>query len=282
MTSIHQIKKLAGNLLFNQLLYPRDIFVSDSFVNQGEDASSFLESSLPNEASKFNFAIKWCTNHPGMVLDLANNSGKLALTLVNEEIAIASLDNSSLRITELRRARQILNLQKQNIFQIYPQQIHKFELDETYQTVFVSPRAIEQSQTELMILSTFRNILNHLKSEGSCFIEVHNLDFLDNRWGFRDDTWRYLPDNCAGSTKRRVWERTYQGEKESQTVFEYAISNNLNEFSIFKSTIHLFNIDQWMKLFEVAGFIIEDCFGDWLQNTVSSQLPQLVFHLKRR
>ena len=281
MTPLHQIKKLAGSLVFNQFLYPRDSFISESTIANSDETHKLLEYSLGDSQQKIQFALDWCLNNPGEVLDLANHSGKLGLALVENGITTSSLENCPQRITALRKARKLLSTENQSIFKIYPLDLSKFEIDETYSTVFASPQVLEQSESELQILGILRNILAHLKPEGSFFVEAHNLDFLENQWHFREGNWGYLSDSIL-PLKARVWERTTPGSKESQTVFEYAVSKNLNEFEIHRSTLHLFNQDQWMKLFEVAGFVVEDCFGNWNRTAVNSQLPKLIFHLKAR
>ena len=155
-------------------------------------------------------------------------------------------------------------------------------LDEIFQNAFVSHQALEQQETELALLGTLRKIMGHLKSESSLFVEVHNLDFFENRSSFRDSVWHYALPSSSSLSFGRLWERSYPGTKNSQTVFEYAVSNKLNEFSLHRATLHLFNLDQWMKLFEVAGFLIEDCFGDWGGNPVKPQTPRMIFHLKSK
>ncbi len=282
MTPLHQIKRLAETFVFNQFLYPRESLISDSTASNHDEVSEYLIKLLGNEATKIAFALDWCKQHPGLVLDLANSSKNLVLALVNQDITTFSLENCPFRINSLRSTRELLKPEKQSFFQIYPLEFTKFEIDETYQTVFASHQALEQSETEFTILGILRNVLAHLTPDGSFFVEVHNLDYLENQWNFRECIWRYVSDQLDSNPKNRIWEKTYPGTKESQTTFEVAVAKNLTDFSIYRSTLHLFNVDQWMKLFEVAGFIIEDCYGSWQKTPVTAQLPQLIFHLKVR
>jgi Methyltransferase domain len=282
MQPITQIKKLAGTFVFNQFLYPRDTFISDQQIFQDEGVGDFLQKALGDEAEKITFALEHCSKNLGPVLDLANNQGRLAVYLVEQGIVCSTVDSSSVRISSLRQVREGLTLKAQALFQIYPLDTARFEIDEKFQTVFASHQALEQSESELKILGTLRNILAHLKPEASVFLEVHNPDFLENRWNFREGIWTYLSERGEKFQDLRVWERTSPGSKESQTVFEYAVSKNLREFSCFRSILHLFNLDQWQKLFEVAGFLVEDCWGNWSKSPVSWQHPQLIFHLKSR
>ncbi|MFM8312768.1 MAG: hypothetical protein ACKOA8_00615, partial [Deltaproteobacteria bacterium] len=263
------------------------ICVQKRSISQAEIAHTpyvgrFLENRLGNPQLKIAFAKQWCQHHPGPVLDLGNPSGQLALALVKEGVHTSTLESDPFSITNLRSARETLGHLSKDLFQIYPFDFSKFEIDQKFQTIFCSPQVMEEPETELSILGGLRQVLAHLNSEGSFFAEVHNLDFFELHRPFRDESWRYLEDCSWLEGRSRVWERTYAGTKESQTVFEYAVSNELNDFLLYRTTLHLFNQDQWMKLFEVAGFLVEDCFGDWKGTEPNSQHPCLIFHLKAR
>lgn len=282
MTPLEQIKKLAGNFVFNQVLYPRDSFLSDAILNQDENIDPWLEVMYGNSDEKINFASSWCLKHPGSVLDLSNNSGALAINLVKQGADVSVLENSSTKLGQIRGAKEHLDPQQKSKLHIYPLEINKLELDETFQNAFVSHQILEQAESEIAILGTLRKIIAHLESEANLFIELHNLDYFENRSYFRESLWHYasLPDEKQALG--RLWERTFPGSKESQTIFEYAVSDRFNQFSLHRSTLHLFNLDQWMKLFEVAGFLVEDCFGDWKRHQLTSRNPLMVFHLKRK
>ncbi len=280
MTPLDQIKKLAGNFIFNQVLCPRDSFFLSEVIPQEESVDVFLQMLYGQEKEKIDFALSWCAHQEGSVLDLSNNQGRLALSLVQNQISTSVIENSQSKITELRKLRSQLAQAPQSLFSLYPFETTKFEIDESFSTLFVAPQVMEQTETELMILGTLRKCLSHLNPEGSCFIEVHNLDYFETQWDFRDSIWRYALPDSPSNFQGRLWERTYPGPKESQTLFEYAVSQQLNEFELYRSTLHLFNLDQWMKLFEVAGFIVEECYGDWKKNVPNSQSPLLIFHLK--
>lgn len=282
MTPLEQIKKLAGNFVFNQILYPRDSFLSDSLLHQDEDINPFLDFLYRNETEKIQFAIDWCSTHPGPALDLSKTEGRLALALVKNEIETVLIENNPSKISQIRSSKEILSLQQQSLIQIYPQEITKLEMDKTFPTVFAGPPVLEQTENELAILGTLRKIMGHMTGNGCLFIEVHNLDFFENKSNFRDETWNYALAQDQKSPWGRLWERSYAGNKDSQTVFEYAVSNKLNEFSLHRSTLHLFNLDQWMKLFEVAGFLVDDCYGDWSRSPVNTQSSSLVFHLRTK
>jgi len=282
MTPFDQIKKIAGNFVFNQVLYPRDAFLNEEDCPLYQDIDPFLEALFANESGKIKFALNWCQNHFGSVLDLSNSSGKLAFQLANNKIPTFALENNPVKIQVLRNLKETLAEDFRPFLQIYPIEVSKFEIDETFQIIMMSSHILEQADTELALLGLLRKTVPHLKQEGSFFIEVHNLDFFENRRDFRESIWNYTSPQNEEPSVSRLWERTYPGNKESQTVFEYAISDSLNEFSLYRSTLHLFNLDQWMKLFEVAGYLVEDCYGDWTGKSVSFQNPLLVFHLKAR
>jgi len=282
MTSLHQIKRLAGAFVFNQFLYPRESFIQEIAVENDDQISRFLIDLLGDEKGKLDFALEWCSQHHGRVLDLANSSQFLALGLVSKNIETSVIESCPARISQLRSERDLLSPETQLRFHIYPMELAKFDIDETYQTIFASHQALEQCETEFSLLGTLRNALAHLNPEGSFFVEVHNLDFLENQWNFREGVWSYVSDKMKVPSSLRIWEKTYSGPKDSQTIFEFASANRLSDFSLYRSTLHLFNQDQWMKLFEVAGFIVEDCFGSWQKVPANSQLPQLIFHLKVR
>lgn len=282
MAPLQQIRKLANTVLFNQVIYPRERFLTEAKFAHTSDVGRFLETHLGNPLLKIPFAQKWCQHHAGPVLDLGNQSGQLALALVQDGIQTSTLESDPLALATLRIAREKLSAPSKELFHIYPFDFSKFEIDQKFQTIFSSPQVMEESETELSILGGLRQVLAHLNSEGSFFAEVHNLDFFELHWPFREGAWRYLEDCSWLESQSRVWERTYAGTKESQTVFEYAVSDELNDFLLYRTTLHLFNQDQWMKLFEVAGFLVEDCFGDWKGTEPTSQHPSLIFHLKAR
>lgn len=282
MTPIEQIKKLAGNFVFNQVLYPRDSFLSDAFLNQDENIDPWLEIMYGNYNEKINFASTWCLKHPGNVLDLSNNSGDLAINLVKQGTEVSVLENSSTKLSQMREAKENLDSQQKSKLHIYPLEINKLELDETFQNAFVSHHILEQAESEIAILGTLRKIIAHLESEANIFIELHNLDYFENRNFFREALWHYASLPIEKQALGRLWERTFPGSKDSQTIFEYAVSDRFNQFSLHRSTIHLFNLDQWMKLFEVAGLIVEECFGGWRQSVITSQHPIMTFYLKRK
>lgn len=282
MTPIHQIKKLAGSFVFNQFLYPRENLISDSAIINNDQISRYLIDLYGDEQGKLNFALTFCDKTSGSVLDLANGSHLFSLGLVKTGLAASVIESCPSRISAIRIEREQLTQEQQSRFQIYPLELSKFEVDETFQTIFASHQALEQSESEFSLLGTLRNVLSHLTPDGSFFVEAHNLDFFDNQWNFREGVWSYISDRMKCNPENRIWEKTYSGPKESQTIFEFATANSLSEFSLHRSTLHLFNQDQWMKLFEVAGFVVEDCYGSWQKSPVNSQLPQLIFHLKAR
>lgn len=282
MTPLHQIKRLAGTFVFNQFLYPRETLLSETAMINDEQISRYLTALYGDEKGKLDFAIEVCHKRTGKVLDLANGSHGLGLGLVKKDIETSVIDHCAGRITALRAERDRLTSREQSLFHIYPMEPSKYEIDERYQTLFASHQAMEQCESEFSILGTLRNSLAHLNPEGSFFVEVHNLDFFENQWNFREGVWSYLGDKMESKDPSRIWEKTYPGLKDSQTVFEFSCADSFSGFKFYRSTLHLFNLDQWMKLFELAGFIVEDCFGNWKKAQVSSQLPQLIFHLKAR
>jgi hypothetical protein len=282
MTPFDQIKKIAGHFVFNQVLYPRDTFLNEEDCQLSPDIEPFLESLFGKGRDKIAFAKNWCQNHTGSVLDLSNNTGKLANHLATNKIPTFALENSPVKIQALRKIKENLSEDCRHFLHIYPIEVSKFEIDEIFQTIFASSHVLEQTETELAFLGLLRKTMAHLNPDGSFFVEVHNLDFFENRTDFRESVWHYALSQDEDSAIGRLWERTYPGNKESQTVFEYAVSDSLNEFSLYRSTLHLFNLDQWMKLFEVAGYLVEDCYGDWTGKSISFQNPLIVFHLKAR
>ena len=277
------MRKLAGQILFNRLIFPSSSASSPLQPFNGDYGHGFLyEELFSGDGCDLEFAARWCAKFPGPILDLAGGAGRLAIRLAEEQHRVHLVDRSNTMLGMLRKklAERAPHLRDQ--IQICPMDMESMDLDREFTTIFSLNNGLEHPNLEMGILSTLRNVHRHLESQGRFFVDVHNLEHLESNWHFQRGAWHYTQDKKVNNLRYRVWSRTYPGKLESQTVCEHALSSDLNRFLLLKTTIHFFNEAQWTKLFEVAGFKVESVWGDWKQSPVDKQLPKLAYCLKKR
>ncbi|MBI4406002.1 MAG: methyltransferase domain-containing protein [Deltaproteobacteria bacterium] len=279
---VNEVRRDTGQLVFNHFIVPPR---SPSFrlvPHGGDYGHGFFYEEIFCRGSTDVDDIAKRLIQKAPVLDLGGGAGRLAKRLALAGIKVTLLDNSKSMLAYARQRRRSLPLSKRSHFSIQCQDMRNLHLSQKFRAIVSVNNALEHLGDKKTILETLTRIRKHLLDRGIFFAEVHNPKFWQQRAGWKKCRWLYEADLQVHGTRFRLWERTSPGQTPNAVVWEHATSSDLMRFTLLRTTLWLFEKQEWEALFLSAGFRIRSLWENWAGTPASDTSSKLVFVLNTK
>ncbi len=187
------------------------------------------------------------------------------MTLSENDYDISGADKFSEMLDATREKAQTRNVETN----LYSADMRDFNLDKTFNLIFIAENALQHLKTTAEVLSCFASVKRHLNPHGRFVVEVFNpsIELLNRDPNQRyfvgeyksDDGWIVLETNVRYDSATQInhidWHYKNQYFKEEQTV---------------SFTMRQFFPQELDALFALNGFRIEAKYGDFDESDFTS------------
>jgi len=205
----------------------------------------------------------------GPVLEIASGTGRLAKYIIDLGLHYTGIDNSSPFVDEA-----INNLGKKADFLLHD--MRDFNLGYIYDFAFIGFNSFLHNLNDDDALKCLKSINNHLSNNGLFLLSIFQPDpmFL-----YQDE---YLHEarsyfNYNGKKCRMMEKNTYDDETQINSLTWYLEIEGILSKNAYSFQQRMYYPHKMDILFDKAGFIVQEKFGDWDMTPLKEESPLQIY-----
>jgi ubiquinone/menaquinone biosynthesis C-methylase UbiE len=277
---LSSVRKQAGLILFNRLVLPPSK-TSRRLQRGSEDyGHAYLYDQIFKGSGFDERAVLRWTPKGSRCLDLGGGTGRISFGLVQSGHEVTLVDHSCSMLDQALRKRALLSSSVAKRWELRRQSLTDLDLRGTYDRVFILSNVMAHLVSLAEMQTALGQLRNYLIPESEVVVDVHYAKYWERTATWGKNIWKYCADVRQEKLRARVWRRTSATSVRYQIRWEHAVSHNCVHYHHLQSPIFVMPASHWYRLFEKAGFRIENVWGDFDEGPLRESCPVLVLKMK--